>query len=276
MSNPARILVIEDNATNRELMAYLLRAFGYQILEASDGESGVESAQREKPDLIICDVHLPKLDGYGVVKKLKTDNALRAIPVVAVTALAMVGDRDRILAAGFDGYVSKPISPETFVQDVEKFLGPEQRAKFVRKAPAEVLPAKKKPVASKEATVLVIDDVVANIEFARSTLEPSGYRVLAAGGVKRAVEMIKSDLPDLVLCDLHMHPQSGYAMLELARTNQALQEIPIVIISSTVSGDWERLDCLKLGAAQFIRRPIEPEALLEEIALALKRFEKSV
>lgn len=81
-------------------------------------------ALREKPDLIVCDVHLPKMDGYDVVSKLKADPASRAIPTIAVTALAMVGDRDRVLEAGFDGYLSKPINPETFVQQIVTFLGP--------------------------------------------------------------------------------------------------------------------------------------------------------
>lgn len=82
-----------------ELMVYLLRAFGYTPLAAYDGEEGVRMARSELPDLIICDVHLPKLDGYGVVAELKKDPLLRKIPALAVTALAMVGDRERLLEA---------------------------------------------------------------------------------------------------------------------------------------------------------------------------------
>jgi CheY-like chemotaxis protein len=121
----ARILVIEDNPTNLELMTYLLRAFGHTPLTAGDGEAGVEAALRERPDLVLCDLAMPRLDGYGVVRRLKADPALRHIPVVAVTASAMVGDRDRVIATGFDGYISKPIDPETFVAEVEGFLAEE-------------------------------------------------------------------------------------------------------------------------------------------------------
>lgn len=120
----ARILVIEDNPTNLELMTYLLRAFGHTPLTATDGEAGIETALRERPDLVLCDLEMPRLDGYGVVRRLKADPALRHIPVVAVTASAMVGDRDRVIATGFDGYISKPITPETFVSEVEAFLPP--------------------------------------------------------------------------------------------------------------------------------------------------------
>lgn len=102
-------------------MVYLLRAFGYTPLAAYDGEEGVRMARSELPDLIICDVHLPKLDGYGVVAELKKDPQLRNIPALAVTALAMVGDRERLLEAGFNGYIGKPIEPDLFVAELESF-----------------------------------------------------------------------------------------------------------------------------------------------------------
>ena len=118
----SRILIIEDNATNMELMVYLLRAFGHEPLLASDGDAGIKLAKKELPALIVCDVHLPKLDGYGVVALLKADPALSAIPVIAVTALAMVGDREKLLTSGFDGYIEKPIEPEIFVSQIEAFV----------------------------------------------------------------------------------------------------------------------------------------------------------
>lgn len=118
----ARILVIEDNPTNLQLMVYLLQAFGHIPLEAVDGETGLDFIRRESPDLILCDIHLPGLDGFGVARQLKSHSAFNTIPLVAVTALAMVGDRDRILSAGFDGYITKPITPETFIGQVEAFL----------------------------------------------------------------------------------------------------------------------------------------------------------
>jgi len=117
-----RILVIEDNPQNLELMSYLLRAFGYIVLTAGDGAEGIEVVRREKLDLIICDVHLPRVDGYEVARQLKRDPMHCRIPLVAVTALAMVGDREKVLAAGFDGYIDKPITPEIFEKQVGAFL----------------------------------------------------------------------------------------------------------------------------------------------------------
>src|SRR5262249_42974289 len=118
----ARVLVIEDNRPSLELMSYLLHAFGHTPMEARDGVAGLEAMRRERPDLVVCDIDLPKLDGYSLAGRAKADPELRDIPLVAVTALAMVGDRDRALRAGFDGYMGKPIEPETFVQELERYL----------------------------------------------------------------------------------------------------------------------------------------------------------
>lgn len=118
----ARILVIEDNPDNLELMSYLLTAFGHQVVAAMDGAEGLAAARRESLDLIVCDVHLPKLDGYEVARQLKGDLRLQRLPLLAVTALAMVGDRDKVLEAGFNGYLAKPIDPREFTRQVESYL----------------------------------------------------------------------------------------------------------------------------------------------------------
>lgn len=118
----ARILVIEDNPESLELMRYLIHAFGHAALLATDGEPGIDLALSETPDLIVCDIHLPTMDGYEVARQMKRNPALRSIPLVAVTTLAMVGDRDKVLAAGFDGYIAKPIVPKRFVEQLESYL----------------------------------------------------------------------------------------------------------------------------------------------------------
>jgi len=120
----SRILIIDDNPINLELMAYLLESYGHGILRAGDGEAGLEVVKRELPDLVICDVHLPKMDGHELARRLKQSDvpALRLIPLVAVTALAMSSDQENAIAAGFDGYISKPIVPESFVRQIESFM----------------------------------------------------------------------------------------------------------------------------------------------------------
>jgi two-component system, cell cycle response regulator len=124
----ARVLVIEDNEANLELMTYLLRAFGYETVVARDGLAGLARIRQGGVDLVICDIQLPGVDGLALVAEARATAAGRAIPLLAVTAFAQAGDRERLLSAGFDGYLSKPIEPETFVDRIAGFLPPALRA----------------------------------------------------------------------------------------------------------------------------------------------------
>ena len=119
-----RILVIEDNEQNLYLTTFMLEKRGHQVIPARDGQAGIEAAVQHRPDLILLDIQLPKMDGYAVATELKGRPETREIPIVAVTSYAMVGDRERILATGCQGYIEKPINPETFTTEIEQFLGP--------------------------------------------------------------------------------------------------------------------------------------------------------
>src|SRR5947209_188858 len=194
----ARILVIEDNTANLDLMVYLLGAFGHIAVCARDGEEGLRAAAQVKPDLILCDVDLPNLDGYEVVRRLKSDPRCCSIPTIAVTALAMVGDRDRVLRAGFDGYLAKPINPETFVQQIEESLTSSRAPLLCRHAAQNAEILRPFPKATK---ILVVDNVQANLELACATLKPSGYEVITCLGPREALEKAKQDPPDLIISD---------------------------------------------------------------------------
>jgi len=122
----ARILLIEDNPQNRYLAGFLLAQRGHRVLEAETGPQGLEMAAAERPDLILLDIQLPGMDGHAVARALKSDPLLKSIPIVAVTSYAMAGDREKCLEAGAEGYIEKPINPETFVAEVESYLRPAQ------------------------------------------------------------------------------------------------------------------------------------------------------
>lgn len=117
-----RILVVEDNEPNIQLVDYLLKAHGYVPVLARTGEDGLRLAGIERPDLILLDISLPGIDGYEVADAIRRQAGFEHTQIVAVTASAMVGDRERIDAAGFDGYIQKPINPETFIAEIESFL----------------------------------------------------------------------------------------------------------------------------------------------------------
>jgi CheY-like chemotaxis protein len=125
----ARVVIIEDNAFNLELARYLLSAAGYPVLAATDGLEGVKLVRSERPDIVVCDLQMPALDGFGVIEQIRADPALRSIVVVAVSALSMPDDQRRALASGFDGYMSKPIEPETFIAQLENYLPEALRAR---------------------------------------------------------------------------------------------------------------------------------------------------
>lgn len=118
-----RILLIEDNEQNRYLAAFLLQARGWEVVHAPDGPAGVQLCRQIDPVLILLDIQLPGMDGYAVARALRADPELAAIPIVAVTSYAMPGDRERCMEAGCNGYIEKPIDPDTFVQEVERFVG---------------------------------------------------------------------------------------------------------------------------------------------------------
>lgn len=120
----ATILVIEDDDASRQLVSYLLEAAGHRVLAAENGAVGVRIALAESPDIILCDLQMPVMNGYEVARSLRTSMLWRVVPLVAVTAFSMPGDREKALDVGFNDHLSKPITPETFVQQVEAFLGP--------------------------------------------------------------------------------------------------------------------------------------------------------
>lgn len=118
----ARILVVEDNKENLELMEFLLEAFGYSPVLAASAADGVAAAADEAFDLVLMDLQMPAMDGYEAMAAIRAGRETAYPPIVAVTAMAMVGDRERILGAGFDGYIAKPIDPMGFARQVEQYL----------------------------------------------------------------------------------------------------------------------------------------------------------
>jgi two-component system cell cycle response regulator DivK len=117
-----KILVVEDDQDNREMVLKVLKHNGYQAIEAVDGQEAIEKAKTEDPDLILLDLYIPKMDGYEVTRRLKGDQGLKHIPIIALTAHAMKGNREEALAAGCDGYIAKPINVRELPQQIEHFL----------------------------------------------------------------------------------------------------------------------------------------------------------
>jgi CheY-like chemotaxis protein len=118
------VLLVEDNEDNLVVYRTILEHVGYKVIEARDGEEGVTQARQQRPDLILMDISIPKIDGWEATQRLKSDEQTRAIPIIALTAHALEEDRQKAVQAGCDGYLAKPVEPRRVVQEVERFVGP--------------------------------------------------------------------------------------------------------------------------------------------------------
>lgn len=261
-----RVLVIDDNEANLELMLYLLRAHGFETVSARDGREGLVSCLKVTPDLVICDIGLPMMSGYEVARQLKLVSALKGVPLVAVTAYAMKEDEVQSRTAGFDGYLTKPIDPEAFVDQVQAFLKPEQR-RGREAAPAAAAMAALVP--SGERTILAVDDNEANLDLAASLLGSSGFRVEVARSLKRALEMARANPPDLILSDMRMGGGHGLDFIRQVKAEPALRAIPFLFLTSTYTSERDRERGLAAGAVRYLFRPIDPHDLLREIRACL-------
>ena len=266
----ANILVVEDTPHNLELIRYLLDAHGHTVIPATHGQQAVDLARANPPDLVVMDIQLAdSFDGYEALRLIRTDPRLRALPVVAVTAFAMEGDRETALAAGFNGYLTKPLNPRTFVAEVDLHLPAELRGRHLSadgdREPDGTAPAPRTNTphpAPHGRLILVVDDLPTNNELMRSILQSRGYRVRSAQTIEEALASARAEHPALVLSDLHLGHQSG---IDLARQLRSSPEFADVVIAFTTStGRLSDLD--SIADVAVILRPIEPEALLRRVA----------
>lgn len=266
-----RILLIEDNAINLELMLYTLRAWGHVVLTATSAEEGLALARSARPQLIISDVQLPGVDGYELAQRVKADPLLREIPLMALTAYAMAGDRERARDAGFDGYFAKPIEPASFMAAIDAYLpgkGVSPAADTSAPGPGETVSGELSALHPR-TRLLLVDDGESNLDFKRTLLEPAGYEVTTANDAAAALTSLRRQPFDLVLSDVVMRGGSGFELLGRVRADPALRDMPFILLTSSCTDAQSRAIGIELGADRYLIRPIEPEALLAEIRACL-------
>lgn len=261
----ARVLIIEDDPASLLLMEYLLKAFGCETLAAQDGSNGLQIATRERLDLVVCDIRLPSMSGYDVVREMKSRPELRRLPIIAVTAYAMVGDREKALAAGFDDYIPKPIEPESFINQVRGHLPPHLRIGVQASTEASGKKQEKPEKRGEGISLLAVDDRAEPIEFLRSVLEPYGYTIVAATGVQNALAVARQSVPDLIITDLHMQDGTGYDLINALGEDASLKKVPILLVSATY-GDVTPPAGLAPERVKVLSGAIEPQELLDAVA----------
>jgi two-component system cell cycle response regulator len=269
----AKVLVIEDNPINLELMSYMLQAWQHQALQAADGEAGLALARREKPDLILCDLQMPGMDGYAVARALRADAQLGHIPLLAVTALARDVDREAALAAGFLAVFTKPIDPPHFMAGVQPFLAgpamppvnpPPARAAPVFPAIPETLRAPRSP-----CVLLTVDDGPSNVAYKRDLFEPAGYTVLATHSVSQALALLAQQPVDVVVSDVVMAEGGGFELLRQVKADARWRALPFLFLTSSARDEASRAQALAQGAQAYLLRPLDAFELLAALRRVL-------
>lgn len=269
---PARILVIEDNPINLELMTFLLQAWQHEVQAAQDGDEGLALARAAPPDLVICDIQMHGIDGYEVARRLRADPVLKAVPLVALTAFAMVGDHEKALAAGFDMHVSKPIDPAGFMAAIQPLLPGRGAAPTPDEGPpagtGAQVPAELR--APRHPCVLLnVDDGPVNVEYKIDLFEAAGYELVTARGVREALQVLQARSVDLVLSDVVMPDGGGFELLRCLRTDNATRDLPFIFLTASARDDSSRQRGLELGADGYLIRPLPAHELLWHIRRCL-------
>ncbi len=266
----ARILIVEDSPDIRVLIRMLLEPAGHQILTAADGREGVETTRREKPDLVLMDLSLPVLSGWEATRQIKGDPATSSITVLAVTAHAMQGDRDRAMAAGCDGFLSKPIDEETFASEVASWLGRRERAGSPHSGAASAGVADEE--AGPSGRILVVDDQPEVAQILRDDLLVDGHEVVTASSLEEASSFFTDESQfDLAIVDVMLGKDSGYELTGelIARSAEYL---PVLLVTA---GTIDRERGYAAGADDFIGKPIE-SAELRTRARSLIRIGRAI
>jgi CheY-like chemotaxis protein len=253
----ARILVVEDSPDIRVLIRMLLESAGHEVLTASDGREGVETAMSERPDLILMDLSLPVLSGWEATRQIKRNPDTAGITVIAVTAHAMQGDRERAMAAGCDGFLSKPIDEENFQEEVGTWLNRRETASRQASSPkAAPAPADNEP--KPRGRILVVDDQPEVVDLLRDDLVVDGHEVVTAKSMDEVSRVFTEDSQfDLAVVDVMLGQDSGYELAGelIARSAEYL---PVLLVTA---GTIDRERAFAAGADDFIGKPIESPEL---------------
>ncbi len=261
-----KVLIVEDNALNMKLVRDVLKIDGIESVEAERAEDGLELARTSRPDLILMDIDLPGMDGFTAMRIIKDDPALSGIPVLALTAYAMEGDKNQAKEAGCMGYITKPLKISSFRDTVKKYLGAPDQSSVKKNKRHECLPVIK---VSNGKRILIVDDEALNIKLLDAQLSSKGYQTLSADNGRDAVEIVRNGKPDLILLDIMMPGMDGYEVTSLLKSDPSISEIPVILVTA-LTGEDNKQKGLEAGADEFINKPINYPELEARIISLLK------
>ena len=261
------ILVIEDDALNLKLVESLLQLGRYRILKALDAETGMRLLREHRPDLVLMDIRLPGMDGLHATRVIKQDPELKQIPVIALTAQAMLGDDEEAAAAGCDGYISKPIDTRRFLTTLENFLGQDKQNSRTNSG---INPDHKEKI-------LVVDDDPLNVKLLTAKLRSINYDVIEAYGGREGLDKAVAEAPDLLLLDVMMPFIDGFEVTKRLKSDPRTCHIPIILITALDARE-NKGKGLEAGADDFLNKPVNHVELQSRVRslLDLKRYRHQV
>jgi CheY-like chemotaxis protein len=268
----ARILIIEDEANNLDVARRIVRGAGHEAITATDGLAGLEMARRDRPDAVLVDLLLPKLDGWAVTRAIREEPWAKGIPIIAVSALAMEADRARARDAGCDDFVTKPYAPAELRAVLNRYFT-DGSAPRAAARPAE-LPASGIEPSERLGRVLVVDDEPANVELIVRRLSGNGYETLTASNGHDAIAIATKEQPDLILMDIMMPGLDGWQATRLLKGDPKTANIPVVFVTARDSPE-DVAAGFEAGGMMYVNKPVEPVELFARVrqAIFMKRLQ---
>jgi DNA-binding response OmpR family regulator len=281
VATPARILVVDDEPQNLELVEAILTPAGYEVLLASNGDEALALGNEKRPDLIILDLMMPGLSGFEVCARLKMHPQTGGVPVLFVTALSQIGDKERALAAGGDDFLTKPFQRAELLARVEALMKVRRLNRDLDRALAylhEIELARHatqptKSVAPPTAppgvgVVLVVDDEPLPRELFSDVLREAGYVAHEASNGHQALEIARQVSIDVILLDIMMPGISGLEVL--GKLGEITPDSPVIIVTANPTSE-NAIAALRLGAFDFIVKGFKNEVMLATVSRALER-----
>jgi len=251
------ILIVEDNAVNAKLFRLLLDKAGFHTQTAADAEEVFVVLAEFSPKLILMDVQLPGIDGLELTRRLKADGRYRHIPIVALTAYAMKGDRERALDAGCQGYIPKPVDTRTFADSVRHYIVAKPVASIYRDTGRKL--------------ILIADDDPAQRRLLEIHLTQLGFEVITAKDGAEVIERIHVRRPDLVVSDILMPRLDGFRLVQFIRQESTLSSLPIVLMTSGAIRHNDEEMARSLGANSIVARTEGFDHIVRAIRSALSQ-----
>ena len=277
-----KLLLVEDNEMNRDVLSRRLMRKGFTVELALNGEEALEKAVEELPDLILMDLSLPIMDGWEATRRLKADEKTASIPIIALTAHAMSGDRAKAIEAGCDDYDTKPLDFPRLLTKIESLLSIQQSEAqqdnpSVKPVSPQAPPTfrsdselKSKPEGASRGRVLVVDDNSDNRDLLIRRLEKNGFEFDIAENGEEALKALEESSFDLVLLDIMMPIMDGYQVLQQMKADTGFRHIPVIVISASQELS-SIVKCIEMGADDYLPKPCDQILLKARIDACIEK-----